>query len=532
MARLPRLMAPFSLVLVVACGGDTQGPDGGPGLELTVTPASLVLEAGTTDTLTAEVRRPAGNSAPLSFRLEGTGGVVRVNLLGATSSGGVTKTKLLVEVPPAAAAQTYSATLTAVAGDQTSNAVSLPIRVTPAAPAGNVVVDFRECAPWTETLWVAAYHPGTGGWQQVIGADGQYRFVSDSILGGVAFASRATTGSSGIVVSVLFRTAAELRSLPPESRCPSGWSGAAAKSVWVATTAPPGPDAHGGLGVASVYDAVVAGDNALALLVPHGSFDLVGLASSAKAPSFADPRMVVVRDLDTRVVSPGGRLAIVDFNGPQAFSPDLATVAVPGVTSLDAYFVALLNQTSCFSATYQFGALGGNQVPVFTLPASIRRPSDRYRVSVHSGNWTVQATETFDDLAGAATVALPSRLPRLVPVSLQTSPYLRMMIEFEIAPDVDIASFQWFEETFEPVMSVRTAGSSSLSAGVMISASRGYLGGSRVQLAMPDFKGVRGWDDRWAGVSNLRATYSVDGHSGPVGPCGPRRTFRSVGYVF
>lgn len=621
MSRPPRLLVPAALLLVAACGDDAQGPDGGAALVLTVTPSSVVLEAGTTDTLAAELRRPAGTIGDLTLRLEGAGPNVRPRFFEATSSGEVTRIRFELIADANASARRYSATLTAVVGRATSNPVSLPIEVTTlrpvtlripdtvvvaqlsstvvpvelsrrppedaqafeievegapngvtssanpiyggathtaltlvagtgvspgsygisvtampagvnsgklskpavlvvtpsAGPTGDVVVDFRDCAAGTAPIWVAAYQPDAAGWRQVIGVDGQYRFNSDSIRGGLAFAAWDAGGNRGLLVSVLFRTAAELRSLRAEARCPFGASPATLKSVFVTTTAPSGADAHGAVAVGSAFSALGPGSHDLALGVEDGLFDVVGLASPAKAPSFADSRMVVVRDVDTRAIPSAGRLAAVDFTGPQAFTPTRTALSVPGSSEAASFSTALVNEATCSAAEYQRGKLVGDTASVFGLPAGVRRSSDRYRVSVSSGYGYLQATETFDNFDVPRTVALPPQIRPGPPGFLQGLPYVGMSLEIPIDSSVDIASFGYGQFYSSP--------------SVVISASRSYLGSNRALLFMPNFAEVGGWKNEWAAMDDIVTGFAVEGHDGPIGPCGPRRTFK-VGYDF
>ncbi|MFN8574333.1 MAG: hypothetical protein U0132_19940 [Gemmatimonadaceae bacterium] len=525
MSNRSRMLFLTAVAVVAACAPDIQSPPSepvqtprpNPPLVTLKLPDSVVVSQLGSVVVPIDFKWSFGHEAAHLVVTDLPSDVTTSSNPSLNEEGSGRHTYLTIVAGKGAEVGRFSPTVKVATPEGTTQSIEyqLDLVVTPRQEqAGNASIDFSDCPKDNRPTWFAAFDPATSSWQQVIGDGDQYR-IQGAYPMGVAFFSYASAGSgSWGQVSVLFRTPAEIRSLSFIERCSFSLVydySPSADTVSVSGTAvfPAGPDAHalvslGGrpLGTERTWSQA---------RVPRGLFDMVGLASAAKWPSWSNPRMVLHRDVDTSIL-PSGRLPLVDFSGADAFVPDSVPIAIPGVSigPVDQYLVAHLDQAACVASNYQYGPLAEGLVG-FGIPSALRRPTDRHQLSIRTSGGTNilrEVTQTFDDLT-KWTVQLPDRL-RVDDFRWMSAPSAWAHAEFDTGPDVDVASI-----IFE-----------SATSRISISASQGYLGGRRAELEMPDFSAVGGWSDGFA-VDDGESAWFVraNGHTGPVGPCGAQRTF-------
>jgi hypothetical protein len=242
--------------------------------------------------------------------------------------------------------------------------------------------------------------------------------------------------------------------------------------------------------------------------VPDGLRDLVATRSSFNPANVSNP-LTLSKIFLKRGINPPNLSSVgtVDFNGSDAFDPATTPLTINGIAAGEQ--VAASN--TFITNTQSFGSLGaislatGSTLTLNIVPSSKTAAGDVQAISVNaatiSGSLATQirsVTAVFRDPANAS-VTLGSVLNIPTISTLATAPYARLRAQVTRQSDYQdswIANFSQFATA-----SRRT---------VNITMSVGYLGaGSSLDLSVPDFTGVGGWQNTWGPIAGNLTSWNV-----------------------
>jgi hypothetical protein len=467
---------------------------------LTTTPGSPVsLQQGTNTNVTVNINRTAfagsvglaltGNPAGLTFGFNPQSTTGNTSTLTLTAAGGL-------------AVGSYPLTITGTATGLTDRTVNLTVNVTTGGGgSGNVNLNFSGCAIDDKPVFLAFQDGPSGTWTRVTPTGDVYSFNVTQSKAGLAMVLTPVSGGTG--TSVQYLSQAEITSLNAGTLCPDVPTG----KTLLATTQNVGAgqvavlSIGGGTGSANlaVPTATIEG-------VADGTHDLIGYARVPFAIGAGD-RGYLKRDINTTAIASGGSLGTVDFTGAQSFAPATATIGLPNtlpgesvIHGMNYYLGATCEFASLYAAAD--GGTDPTSVTVYGLGGSLQRAMDRHQFmafATDGGTTFRQVFETFLELT-ARDVTLPSVMPSFTPTAL-AGPYKRLRYQFTLPTDLNGSTSLTYTE--------EAAGKS-----VTITASvSGYLGGTAVDLSMPDLSGVTGWNNTWAPGSAASVDWTATGSS-------------------
>lgn len=379
-------------------------------------------------------------------------------------------------------------------GDRTT---TLGLTITaPSGGSGNVSLDFANCAAAERPVWFA-YQNGSGAWTRVTPTGNLYSFTIDAGKGGIAWV--VDDANPGSVVTVQYFSQAELTGFPAAQFC--GTSGG---KTLTATTA--------GLSFTQFVQASIGGGSgAGSALAPsisikpvqNGTFDLVAYASSI-TPSAAD-RLIIRRDINTAAIADGGSVGpVLDFGAAEAVAPASATITVNGMAGGESIStVSMLYGTGASCTTHLlYGGQGpGGAASTFTaygVPAGKQRGTDYHSLFVSAGTATSfrMVSQSFQAMADRS-VSLPAALSAGSPTIL-AGPYKRLRFQTTLPAALATGAFASYLDE-----------AASISASM--TATGGWLGGTAVDLSMPDFSGVSGWNNAWMPGTGTTVNWNLTG---------------------
>lgn len=393
---------------------------------------------------------------------------------------------------------TYLVTVTGTAPGLADQ--SVPVTVEVAAAGTSVTLDYTACFSNYVPVWLA-YQDGTGPWRVVTPAGRVFRFTLQAGKGGLAWVWRPSPGVSYHWVNVEYYAAAELGRVVPGQLCPSF---PATREITATAILPFGHTATvslaGATGIAGPVDPV-----ARISISKNGTFDLLGYSVDPAAPGTND-RIFLRRDVNTTPIPGGGSVGFpVDFTDPvQSFAPAAATFTLAGPLAGAGRFTV---NGSFRSAGCVWSPLRAVLMPAppsaFTflgVPAGLQRSGDLHAVRIEVESASFATYRSVYQMIGALsnrTITLPSELPVFSPTTVG-GPYAALRFQFTLPSDlVPSASVSYHDPA-----SFKT---------VILYASRSWLGGSTVDLAMPRFSGLPGWDDQWVAASGATIDWAVTG---------------------
>jgi hypothetical protein len=171
-----------------------------------------------------------------------------------------------------------------------------------------------------------------------------------------------------------------------------------------------------------------------------------------------------------------------------------------------------VGETVTQSATYQLatgctsailygtaGQISGTSFTAYGVPAGLQVAGETHALTVIAATGSTAsrlATEYFQPLVDR-NFALPDGMPALTPTILAGS-YKRL--EFQFTMPTGLTSFAtgtYFDNTAANV--------------VTMVATQAYLGGTAVDLAMPDFSALAGFDDSWIPAGTVKWQANAQG---------------------
>lgn len=242
--------------------------------------------------------------------------------------------------------------------------------------------------------------------------------------------------------------------------------------------------------------------------VPDGLRDLVATRSTFNVSTPANP-LLLNRIYLRRGINPPNLSSVgtVDFNGPDAFAPATTSVAINGIASGEQVSASntFITNTQSFGSLGASSALSGNALNLFNVPSNKTAAGDVQALAVNavtiSGSQVTQirsVTAVFRDPANAmVTPGAPVNQPTIS--TLATAPYARPRAQS--ARQAEYQDF-WSANFVQVTTSSRRS--------VTITTSLGYVGaGSTIDMGLPDFTGVGGWQNSWGPIAGNLVNWNV-----------------------
>ncbi|TVR65571.1 MAG: hypothetical protein EA422_03895 [Gemmatimonadales bacterium] len=500
-------VAPAVLLALVACGSDSgsvtdpaNGGGGGdppptPAIALTVSPSSASVEAGGDASLTATVSRSGGFTGSVSVEVQGLPTGVTAAVGNPSTSGTTSTFSVGLETASTAAAGSVELTIRASASGVTAVTRPFALTVTAPPPDGNgnggggtgstVTIDFRGCLAQDLPLWVG-FQDGNSAWQQAEGGGDLFTFTLTADVGAYAWVSGPQDSP---LTQVVYLTRSEFLAAQPILACmpPRGNASMTGTVAGLNDTQFAGFSLGLGFGFASGAAPQLAVTG-----MPEGTFDLIGVRSSAADPR--PDRFLLRRDV---AVTDGGSLGTLDFGGSDAFAPATAQLTVSGAGSAVTNGVmGYLTGERCLGNNASLGLLpgvGGGPTPIFGIPGDRQRDGDFHQLTVSSVSDSGELLDTrFFRTLIDVSVTLP---PPVEPITtLVEGPYLRARTTFPI-PQV----YQGGEMGLAFFSLNQTGAGGSMDRTFSAAVSRARLASSgTAEVTIPDLSQAPGWQEVWA----------------------------------
>ena len=452
-----------------------------------------------------------GGSAPTTVLLTRTNftGAVTLSLTGAPS--GVTSSfsptaptgtssTLTVSVGPSVALGTYNLTIN---GASTAGPRSTGLTLTVGTSgSGNVTVDFSGCPVGERADWVAAQNGG-GLWTHITGTGDVYNFTIGSSGGGVAYVVLGANGAA--TLSVQFLTQAEFTAgtfvscLPPASGKTINGTVAGTTFNDLVSIGLGGQSATAGFG-ATTFKLTN---------VPDGNQDLVAYRHSLTGP----PDGAIIRR--NQNIPDNGTITTLDFGGSEAFTPATATITLNGLLGGEEVTQGMSYQVNanCAAAILYTDAAAAS-FTAFGIPSVNQDPTDFHGLQVFASTSTAfRSIAQYNHTLMARTLTLGALLPAPT-ISSLSAPYKRLQAMYTLPIDYE--------------GSTSFAYNDAANKSVRITATFGFLGGTSVTLALPDFTTVAAWDNSFAPATGGTANWSLSATSPFTSACTEGATFKNA----
>ena len=436
-------------------------------LALALTPASLAMFQGTSTTTKLTLTRTSLES-PVAISIVGLPAGVTASASPSTVTGD--ESTITITVSDAAVAGDYVVSVLGAptswpAGNSRNATLALTVRPVPGTE-GNVILDWSRC---TAPLWVARQDGEVNsGWLQVMATSGGvYRFSVTQARGGFAYAD-------GAGVTVRYMTGAQLTAAPHDM-CPV--------TPVQGTKTITGSGAHVGAGETFTYSlggsfatSTTASPSFQLQGVPDGVHDLVAFGS----PTITGARGLIRRDVD---LPDGESLGSIDLVGTDASAPVRPNVTQSGAFQSGdvlSHAMAYLTTPACTENRLYTSGSTGTVTVMMGVPETIQRPTDFHRIT--STIVGTSRTRVFQRMQ-AKTVILPP-LNGTVNITSLTGSYRRLQAVVGGVSSAYNGTAEFRYSTGQKSVTIR--------------ASMQWVASATVNLVMPDFSGVSGWQDAFA----------------------------------
>jgi hypothetical protein len=451
-----------------------------------------------------------GGSAPTTVLLTRTNftGAVTLSL---TAPSGVTgsfspsaptgtSSTLTVNVGPAVAPGTYSLTINGAssAGPRTTG-LTLTVGT---AGSGNVTVDFSGCPAGERADWLAAKNGG-GLWTHITGTGDVYHFTIGSSGGGVAYVVLGAGGAATLTVQFLTQAEFTAGTFVPCAPPPSGKTinGSVAGTTFndLASIGLGGQSATAGFGTTTFK----------LTNVPDGNQDLVAYRHSLIGP----PDGAIIRR--SQNIPDNGTITTLDFGGVEAFTPASATITLNGLLGGEEVTHGMSYQVNanCAAAILYTDAAGAS-FTAFGIPSVNQDPTDFHGLQVFATTSTAfRSIAQYNHTLMARTLTLGAVLPAPTITDLG-GPYKRLQAVYTLPIDYEGSTSFGYND--------------AANKSVDITATFGFLGGTSVNLALPDFTTVAAWDNSFAPAPGGTANWRLSGTSAFTSACTEGATLKNA----
>ncbi|MFN8574288.1 MAG: hypothetical protein U0132_19715 [Gemmatimonadaceae bacterium] len=450
-------------------------------IALTANPSTLSVQQGASGGTTINIAR---TNFPGAVTLAATGLPANVTASFTTSPTSGNSATLTLTVGAGAATGNSTITVTG-SGSGVSNATTtVSLTVTPQSSGSSVVFAF--CSP-NIPVWFASQN-GAGAWTQVTAGPNNTFTTNIGSQGGIAYVMPESGG--GYVLSIFYGTGSELAGTGQTS-CTTPVT----KSVT-------GTVSGFGLTNTDLASVFFGGGTAIATFatpnfnmstVLNGPQDLVGTRFTF---DLITQTSVLNKIFLKRGLNPanGGSVGTVDFNGTDAFDPDLKSVTVNGLVGGEQVSLntAFQTGTATSAGLTAMKLTSGNTANVAIVPSAKTLSGDLQvltaTASVTSGSdLQLRTVSTAFRDPGNQTATLGAVLSTPTVSTVATAPYARLRTV--MARQSDYAN-SWTASYQQ--------GSSTDARTAFIFMTSGYIGGAAsFDVTIPDFTGVSGWQSIW-----------------------------------
>jgi hypothetical protein len=481
---------------------------------LSVSPASPSLAQGASTPVVISVNRTGGFTGAVTLSVTGAAAGLTTALAQTSVTGAIDT--LTLTASASATAGTQNLTIKGTATGLTDQSAALAVTITGQTSSGNVTWQF--CGTLGIPLWVAA-QDGTGAWTHVTGTNDAYTFNVTNV-GGIAYVLSTGTGFD---LEVFYGSKADL-----QGRSNEVCNGAAGAGKTV--TAPVAGTASGDLVLASLGPS--SGTFAASTLtfkgVPNGNVDLIAgrttLTISGTTFTFNLAKMLIRRNQNPAT---GTALATVDFGSSEAFTPVTKNLTINNLGTDVSALLGLYFTTNNTFASYFTDFSGGGSTRTYPgVPSANQAAGDLHVLaivglaSLTGTSPTREALFAFHD-AVDKTLTLGPGLSVPTVSTLTATGYARLRAAITVQPEYNK------DFTFNGQQTGATPRSFN------IQQTAGYASGSSLNLDLPDFSGVAGFDVTWGPKVGTVVNWTVSGigFPGSVGVTQPPFT-EGASYMF
>lgn len=474
----------------------------GSSVALSASPAALSIAPGSGTTTVITIAR-TNFSGTVNLAASGAPSAVTLTMTTTQTTGN--SASLGIAVGTSATPGTYPITVTASGNGIATTQVSIPVTITNVSSGGNVAWSF--CTATGFPVWFAYQDGGpTAPWTQVaLGAGNRYAFDIGT-RGAVAYVMQ--NNPDNYTLNIAYGSRAELAS-QGTATCPA--PGSILKTVNGTVTGFTSANDFATVGIGTAFSQVsptLGNPNFTISGVPDGLRDLVATRSAFNAANVSNP-LTLTRIYVRRGINPPNFSSVgtVDFNAVEAFDPGTTQMTVNGIISGE----QVSSSNTFITATQSFGSLGsstlttGSVLDIKIVPTNKTQAGDVQAIAVNAativGAQVTQirsTTAVFRDPTNP-TVMLGSALNAPTIGTLATAPYARLRAQFARQSDYQDHWSTTFTQT-------ATAARRS----VTITMTAAYAGaGSNLDLFIPDFTGVGGWNNAWGPIAGNLVNWNV-----------------------
>ncbi len=453
-----------------------------PSFSMSLAPTSLSIAQGAAGTSTVTLTRANGFTGAVNLAVSGAPAGLTVTPNPASVATGSTTSTLNVSAAASTAPGTYPITVTATGTGVSNQTAALNVTVT-AASSNNTSWQFcTSNAP----VWFAV-QDGTGAWTRVTATNNAFSFNITSAKGGVAYVQPGP--GSAFTLTVLYGLKQEL------SDANSGLCANTIEKTVNGSVAGLATGEAASVSLGGALATVSTNGNFTLNNVPDGNRDLIAAKTltsvSGTGVTFTVNKLIIRRNQNP---ANGSTMAALNFGAAEAFDPIAKNLTVNGVGSdflstAVSYVTANNSQTSLYSDA---NPSSSSTRTYFGVPAAQQATGDLHLVTAVATNVTgstanyLRIVGTYFKDATDKTVTL-GPIPATATVStLATTPYVRLRMQWTAQTE--------YGKYFSSIYSQSNA---AAPRSTIVSATSGYLGGTSVDLAIPDFTGVAGWDPNW-----------------------------------
>lgn len=440
--------------------------------EITVSPTALSLDQGAAGTVTVSIDRSGGYTGPVTLAVENVPAGVDAQLSETVVAGD--EATLQVSVGAGAATGGFSLAIRASGQGTPERTSSLDLTVT-SAPLGDTGSwSFCPDVP----VWFAVKN-GDGPWLPVAPTGNRFDFTMTSDRVGVAWVDLA---SGDAEMTILYGSQDEIERYG-EDQCSGD------RTVQVSV---PGlgvmNQAYLSLGGSAVVVAGAAGTQGTFQNVSAGPIDLFGARTefqiSGSTVNTVVDRLYLSRNLDPA----DGSSITVDFAGPASFAPEqrtLTAVGLGGETALLTMLYLTPGNTGVMFTETAFTGAATRSYPA--VPAARQMSGDLHGITLTTApsngvTGDYRAASIFFEAPTDRQVTFGPLLSATTITTEATSPYLRPRVQYTRQTEYDK---YWS-------ISYRQG-----DRGVVMLITDDYQGGGDLDVVLPDFSAVSGWDSSW-----------------------------------
>ncbi len=498
-----------------------------PDFGVSLAPGALSVQAGSSGEVAVSLSRSGGFTGAVALSATGLpSGVSATFAPSAPSGAGGNASTLTLQAGSGAAAGTVQVEVVGTADGVGTRSATLNLTVTAAPPPSGQEVSLVFCGVSGIPVWVA-YRDGTGPWTRATGTEDRYTVQISEDRGSVAWV--VPEADDGFAIHVLHATRAELQGHGAE-RCPAG-AGAGKSLTGSVAGLEPFPVIESGfvsMGGVFAEPAPTSFTPAFSLTgVPNEPVDLLATAVTiSPTTGSATPRKVILRrGLNP---APGSALPLLDFGSGEAFDPVTRSLTVTGLGPDQVMANSLFWSVGHAQNLTGFAMGAGATQPWYGIPQARTQNGDLHMVSATAAaNFTtphLPTRTTVRLMAQATDVTLPLG-PALSSVTAapEAGPgYRRARFTFAAQPEYDRFWFVSLQQGAAPAR--RTE----------IQMTRGYRGSGTgtVEMDVPDFSGVDGWNSLWGLREGVTIVWNVDAVGWTGGGTGLPSDLRQDGFEF